>query len=100
MRVLTHEQHFLTPQAVRRNRGHLLTDTTWRDAHQSLLATRVRTQDIVAIGAATSHAFQSTPSLVGWKKNFCTTPTVWSTFFACLALNRPLLAGNLGWRHL
>jgi pyruvate carboxylase len=37
----------------------MLTDTTWRDAHQSLLATRVRTQDLVAIGKATSHAFQS-----------------------------------------
>lgn len=29
----------------------LITDTTWRDAHQSLLATRVRTIDLLAIGA-------------------------------------------------
>ncbi len=32
----------------------LFTDTTWRDAHQSLLATRVRTHDLVAIAPATS----------------------------------------------
>lgn len=30
-------------KAVRKNKGCLLMDTTWRDAHQSLLATRVRT---------------------------------------------------------
>ncbi|MCG1025956.1 MULTISPECIES: pyruvate carboxylase [Dehalobacter] len=32
----------------------LLTDTTFRDAHQSLLATRVRTKDLVSIAEATS----------------------------------------------
>ena len=32
---------------VRKQTKVLLTDTTMRDAHQSLLATRVRTQDIV-----------------------------------------------------
>jgi pyruvate carboxylase len=32
----------------------LITDTTFRDAHQSLLATRVRTYDLVAIAEATS----------------------------------------------
>ena len=36
-------------KAVRENQGLLLTDTTWRDAHQSLLATRVRTRDLLAI---------------------------------------------------
>ena len=34
-------------KAVREAKGLLLTDTTWRDAHQSLLATRVRTLDLV-----------------------------------------------------
>lgn len=34
----------------------LLTDTTFRDAHQSLLATRVRTYDLAAIAPATAHA--------------------------------------------
>ncbi len=32
-------------------------DTTWRDAHQSLLATRLRTYDILKIAPLTSHAF-------------------------------------------
>jgi pyruvate carboxylase len=38
-----------------RNRKHktLLTDTTFRDAHQSLLATRVRTHDLLKV--STSH---------------------------------------------
>ena len=31
----------------------LLTDTTMRDAHQSLLATRVRTEDLVKVHART-----------------------------------------------
>ncbi|HEY8416584.1 MAG TPA: hypothetical protein VIK93_00960, partial [Limnochordales bacterium] len=31
----------------------LLTDTTFRDAHQSLLATRVRTKDLARIAGAT-----------------------------------------------
>ena len=30
-------------KAVREYKGVLVMDTTWRDAHQSLLATRVRT---------------------------------------------------------
>ena len=33
----------------------LLTDTTFRDAHQSLLATRVRTYDMMAIANFVSH---------------------------------------------
>lgn len=33
----------------------LITDTTMRDAHQSLLATRVRTYDLEKVAAATSH---------------------------------------------
>ena len=35
-------------KAVRENQGLLLTDTTWRDAHQSLLATRMRTNEVCA----------------------------------------------------
>ena len=34
-------------KAVRNNDGLLITDTTMRDAHQSLLATRVRTTDLL-----------------------------------------------------
>jgi hypothetical protein len=41
-------------KAVRAHRGVLLTDTTWRDAHQSLLATRMRTHDILKAAPATA----------------------------------------------
>ena len=34
---------------VRQSKGTLLTDTTFRDAHQSLLATRVRTHDLLKV---------------------------------------------------
>ena len=34
----------------------LLTDTTFRDAHQSLLATRVRTSDMTKIAAESARA--------------------------------------------
>src|SRR5512142_1708248 len=37
------------------------TDTTFRDAHQSLLATRVRTRDLVAAGP---HVARLTPQLL------------------------------------
>ena len=38
-------------KAVRDHEGLLLMDTTWRDAHQSALATRMRTRDLLASGA-------------------------------------------------
>ena len=51
---------------VRERRGLLIADTTWRDAHQSLLATRVRTKDILAIAPATAHALHGCYSLENW----------------------------------
>jgi pyruvate carboxylase len=39
-------------KAVRANKGCMIMDTTWRDAHQSLLATRVRTVDFCNIAWA------------------------------------------------
>ncbi len=36
-------------------------DTTWRDAHQSLLATRVRTRDILDIGEGRARTHQLFP---------------------------------------
>ena len=42
----------------------LITDTTFRDAHQSLLATRVRTYDMLAIANFVAH-------------NACTISTAW-----------------------
>lgn len=53
-------------QAVRKNKGCLLMDTTWRDAHQSLLATRVRTIDLLNIANETSHALSNLYSLECW----------------------------------
>ena len=44
----------------------LFTDTTWRDAHQSLLATRVRTHDLLRIAPATSHLAAGLFSLECW----------------------------------
>ncbi|CAO0798643.1 unnamed protein product [Mucor circinelloides] len=53
-------------KAVRAYPGVLITDTTWRDAHQSLLATRVRTVDLLRIAPATSHALANAFSLECW----------------------------------
>ncbi|KAI1333338.1 pyruvate carboxylase [Xylariaceae sp. FL0255] len=53
-------------KAVRANKGCLIMDTTWRDAHQSLLATRVRTVDLLGIAKETSHALSNLYSLECW----------------------------------
>lgn len=47
-------------------KGCLITDTTWRDAHQSLLATRVRTIDLANIAPTTSYALNGAFSLECW----------------------------------
>ena len=44
----------------------LLTDTTFRDAHQSLLATRVRTYDMLGIANFVSHKLHNLYSLEMW----------------------------------
>jgi len=53
-------------KAVREYPGVLIMDTTWRDAHQSLLATRLRTIDMVNIAKETSHALANAYSLECW----------------------------------
>ena len=53
-------------KAIRNYKGCLLMDTTWRDAHQSLLATRVRTVDLLNIAKETSHALSNLYSLECW----------------------------------
>ncbi|KAJ3114100.1 pyruvate carboxylase [Phlyctochytrium bullatum] len=53
-------------KAIRAHPAVLITDTTWRDAHQSLLATRVRTIDIARIATATSHVLRNAFSLECW----------------------------------
>jgi len=51
---------------VRRQKRLFFTDTTFRDAHQSLLATRVRTYDLLAVAGATAHLAPQLFSLEMW----------------------------------
>ncbi len=44
----------------------LVTDTTWRDAHQSLMATRVRSYDMLAVADALAHRVPELFSLEMW----------------------------------
>jgi pyruvate carboxylase len=53
-------------KAVRKNEGCLIMDTTWRDAHQSLLATRMRTIDFLNIAKETSYALSNAWALECW----------------------------------
>ena len=59
-------------KAIRNHKGLLLTDTTTRDAHQSLLATRVRTYDIMNIAPATAVTMANFYSLENWGGAFIT----------------------------
>ncbi|HXT94736.1 MAG TPA: pyruvate carboxylase [Polyangia bacterium] len=51
---------------LRGDRRVRLTDTTWRDAHQSLLATRVRTYDLARVAPATAHLGHDLFSIEMW----------------------------------
>lgn len=51
---------------VRQHSRVLVSDTTWRDAQQSLLATRVRTIDLVKIAPDTNIAYERAYSLECW----------------------------------
>mmetsp|Transcript_10605 Transcript_10605/g.26883 ORF Transcript_10605/g.26883 Transcript_10605/m.26883 type:complete len:873 (+) Transcript_10605:787-3405(+) len=51
---------------LREHKPLLLTDTTMRDAHQSLLATRLRTHDMLQVADYTSWALQDCMSLEMW----------------------------------
>ncbi|ARJ27695.1 pyruvate carboxylase [Staphylococcus lugdunensis] len=53
-------------QWVRQQDDVLITDTTFRDAHQSLLATRVRTKDLMNIASKTVEVFKDSFSLEMW----------------------------------
>ncbi|XP_074640161.1 pyruvate carboxylase, mitochondrial-like isoform X2 [Tubulanus polymorphus] len=53
-------------KAIRQHKGLLLMDTTLRDAHQSLLATRVRTHDLKEISPFVAHNFNGLYSLENW----------------------------------
>src|SRR5699024_4300001 len=58
------------PQAVaewlKQQEDVLITDTTFRDAHQSLLATRVRTKDMMNIASKTAEVMKDSFSLEMW----------------------------------
>jgi len=53
-------------KAVREHKGLLLMDTTWRDAHQSLLATRMRTKELERCAEYTNEALKDAFSLEMW----------------------------------
>nr|XP_005988982.1 PREDICTED: pyruvate carboxylase, mitochondrial [Latimeria chalumnae] len=53
-------------KAVRQHKGLLLMDTTFRDAHQSLLATRVRTHDLQLIAPFVAHNLSGLFSIENW----------------------------------
>jgi pyruvate carboxylase len=53
-------------QWVRKQKRLLITDTTMRDAHQSLLATRFRTHDLVQVADAVAHLAPNLFSLETW----------------------------------
>ena len=52
--------------ALRKQTAVAVTDTTFRDAHQSLLATRVRTRDLAAAGPAVSVLTPQLLSVEAW----------------------------------
>ena len=64
--IITQEGPAAFAKAVRANKGCLIMDTTWRDAHQSLLATRVRTVDLLNIAKQTSYALSNAWALECW----------------------------------
>ncbi|XP_068147146.1 pyruvate carboxylase, mitochondrial isoform X2 [Drosophila tropicalis] len=51
---------------VRGRKNLMLMDTTFRDAHQSLLATRVRSHDLLKISPYVAHKFNNLYSLENW----------------------------------
>jgi pyruvate carboxylase len=51
---------------TRKQKRLLITDTTFRDAHQSLIATRVRTFDLLAVAPAVAHRLHNLFSLEMW----------------------------------
>ncbi|XP_063976631.1 pyruvate carboxylase, mitochondrial [Diachasmimorpha longicaudata] len=53
-------------KAVREHKGLLLMDTTFRDAHQSLLATRIRSHDLLNISPFVAHKFSNLYALENW----------------------------------
>jgi len=51
---------------VRSRKNLMLMDTTFRDAHQSLLATRIRSHDLLKISPFVAHKFNNLYALENW----------------------------------
>lgn len=64
--LLTHCGADLFVEHVRRRKSLMLMDTTFRDAHQSLLATRVRTYDLAKVSPFVSHMFPNLFAIEMW----------------------------------
>lgn len=64
--VLDHEGPEAVKKWILEQKKLLITDTTFRDAHQSLLATRVRSYDFYKIAQPTAHILQDAFSLEMW----------------------------------
>jgi pyruvate carboxylase len=64
--ILTKEGPEGFAKAVRQKKQLLLMDTTFRDAHQSLLATRIRSRDILKISPFVAHKFPTLFALENW----------------------------------
>jgi len=64
--ILLNEGPEAMAKTVRENKGLMIMDTTWRDAHQSLLATRMRTQELERCAEATNEAMGNAFSLEMW----------------------------------
>ncbi|KAK2707160.1 hypothetical protein QYM36_014993 [Artemia franciscana] len=64
--ILTNNGPDAFAKAVRNHKGLLLMDTTFRDAHQSLLATRVRSYDLLKISPFVAHNFSNMYSIENW----------------------------------
>ena len=64
--VLDHQGPQALSEWLKKQNQVLITDTTMRDAHQSLLATRVRTVDLLAVADETSQVMKDAFSLEMW----------------------------------
>ncbi len=64
--ILDEEGPVAVARFVKAHEAPLLTDTTFRDAHQSLLATRLRTHDMTKIAALTEQALPQLFSSEMW----------------------------------
>ena len=65
-KFLDHRVQKALVQWIKNQKQVLLTDTTFRDAHQSLLATRVRTTDILHIAEPTAKLLPNLFSFEMW----------------------------------